>query len=257
MGAGHLREGDVDLMVRVIEDARHDDPGEAMPWALLDGLQRLVPCDVVSYQHHDIVGRCSLLLQDVDEDGGHHGPECCGPGEDDTFWDLFWSSSCSWPQRSGDLGTVTHWGDFFRTARERRGNPMREVLPEVEQELMLSLPAPPGHARRILFFRDRDVAFTERDRRVVTLLRPHVEEVWLDAERRRGEVPELTARQWEVLALVAGGLSHADVGRALHLSTGTVRTHMQHVRERLGVHSAAAAAALALPHAAGRGTIGP
>ncbi|PMY58935.1 LuxR family transcriptional regulator, partial [Pseudomonas sp. FW126-L8] len=72
MGAGHLREGDVDLMVRVIEDARHDDPGPAMPWALLDGLQRLVPCDVVSYQHHDLVNRCSPLLKDIDDDGVHH-----------------------------------------------------------------------------------------------------------------------------------------------------------------------------------------
>src|SRR5215218_9980837 len=48
---GHLRDDDVHRLVDVLDDARHDDPGEAMPWALLEGLQRLVPCDLcVSYQ---------------------------------------------------------------------------------------------------------------------------------------------------------------------------------------------------------------
>lgn len=91
--------------------------------------------------------------------------------------------------------------------------------------------------------------FTERDRQVVELLRPHLQEIWLKAERRRSHVPRLTAREWQVLALGGAGLSYAEIAARLFLSPGTVREHMEHIRERLGVHSVGAAAALALPHA--------
>jgi DNA-binding NarL/FixJ family response regulator len=84
------------------------------------------------------------------------------------------------------------------------------------------------------------------------LLRPHLQEIWLDAERRRAGVPRLTAREWEVLALAAHGMPYAEIAARLHLSAGTVRKHMEHVRERLGVHSVTAAAAVAMPHAPAR-----
>ena len=44
-GSSHLRDGDVDALLRLIEDARHDDPGEAFPWELLQGLRHLIRCD--------------------------------------------------------------------------------------------------------------------------------------------------------------------------------------------------------------------
>lgn len=49
--------------------------------------------------------------------------------------------------------------------------------------------------------------------------------------------------------MAAAGLSYAQIAHHLFVSVGTVRKHMEHVRERLGVHSIGAAAALALPHA--------
>ena len=84
---------------------------------------------------------------------------------------------------------------------------------------------------------------------IAMLLRPHLQEIWLDAERRRDGVPQLTPREWEVLALAAGGLPYAAIAEQLFISVGTVRKHMEHVRERLGVHSIPAAAAKAMPHA--------
>ena len=47
------------------------------------------------------------------------------------------------------------------------------------------------------------------------------------------------------------GLAYAEIAAAMFVSVHTVRKHMEHVRERLGVHSVRAAAALALPHAPG------
>jgi ATP/maltotriose-dependent transcriptional regulator MalT len=95
-------------------------------------------------------------------------------------------------------------------------------------------------------------AFTERDRQVAALARPHLNELWHDAERlRRGPLP-LSSREWEVLELAAAGRSYSEIAAQLFVSLGTVRKHMEHVRERLGVHSVLAAAAIALPRPAGQ-----
>jgi two-component system nitrate/nitrite response regulator NarL len=58
--------------------------------------------------------------------------------------------------------------------------------------------------------------------------------------------PSLSAREREVLALVATGLSSPEVARRLNLSTTTVKTHLQRVYEKLGVGDRAAAVAEAM-----------
>ncbi|NYJ04027.1 helix-turn-helix transcriptional regulator [Petropleomorpha daqingensis] len=251
MSTSDLRASDLDLLMSTVAEAYRDDPGEGMPWALLLGLAELIPCDLgVCYQHHDHRACRTLLMQGVEPGGGRE--PVCGPEEpapDDPFWQLWWQATCSWPQRTGNLHRVVHTGDFFPTERARRADPMSEVLPEMRYDMMLSLPAPPGEARRILFFRAEDPSFTERERQLAELIRPHVQEIWLDAERRRAGVPTLSPREWEVLSLAAAGRSYGEIAGQLYVSTGTVRKHMEHVRERLGVHSVAAAAAIAMPHA--------
>jgi len=56
----------------------------------------------------------------------------------------------------------------------------------------------------------------------------------------------LTAREIEVLRLVAAGRRNRDIARALHLSEHTVARHMQNVFAKLGVSSRAAAISAAL-----------
>jgi DNA-binding CsgD family transcriptional regulator len=251
MGTGHLGDGDVDGVLQVLDEARHDGSGEPMPWALLEGLLRLVPCDWgVSYQDLDHAGRRCELIQEVRPGLGRAVGRPADDAVDHPFWRLWWSSVCSWPQRTGDLRTVVRASDVLFTDRVQRADPMsREALPEVGDCMIVSLPAPAGHARRVLFQHGDRHRFTDRDRELATLLRPHVQEIWLDTLRRRARVPRLSPREWEVLALSAGGLSTAEIAGALFLSPGTVRKHAEHIRERLGVHSMAAAAAVAMPHA--------
>lgn len=55
--------------------------------------------------------------------------------------------------------------------------------------------------------------------------------------------PFLSDREREVLELVAEGLSAPQIGRRIHLSTATVKTHLSHVYEKLGVAERAAAVA--------------
>jgi two-component system nitrate/nitrite response regulator NarL len=58
--------------------------------------------------------------------------------------------------------------------------------------------------------------------------------------------PLMSERERETLTLIAEGLSAPQIGRTLHLSTATVKTHLQHIYEKLGVSERAAAVAEAM-----------
>jgi DNA-binding CsgD family transcriptional regulator len=51
----------------------------------------------------------------------------------------------------------------------------------------------------------------------------------------------LTRREQEVIALVAEGLTNAEIGALLWISTGTVRRHLENVYAKLEVHTRTAA----------------
>jgi pimeloyl-ACP methyl ester carboxylesterase/DNA-binding CsgD family transcriptional regulator len=61
----------------------------------------------------------------------------------------------------------------------------------------------------------------------------------------RADVGALSAREREVLYLVAEGLSDAEIGERLVLSPHTVHRHVANIRRKLGLHSRSAAAAAA------------
>ncbi len=56
----------------------------------------------------------------------------------------------------------------------------------------------------------------------------------------------LSAREIEVLQLVARGNSNKEVGKALHISTATVKTHLIHIYNKLGVDDRTAAVTTAI-----------
>jgi DNA-binding CsgD family transcriptional regulator len=67
-----------------------------------------------------------------------------------------------------------------------------------------------------------------------------------DLERMRQEDPlvGLTRRERDVLLHVAEGADRKEVAERLHLSVNTVRTHMQSLMAKLGVHSTLEAVAV-------------
>jgi DNA-binding CsgD family transcriptional regulator len=56
-------------------------------------------------------------------------------------------------------------------------------------------------------------------------------------------LPQLTAREREVLELVAEGHTNGEIATQLWISPGTVRKHLDNLYAKLGVHTRTAAAA--------------
>lgn len=56
------------------------------------------------------------------------------------------------------------------------------------------------------------------------------------ADAASSPVPALSPREREVLALVAAGRSNPEIARTLYLGEATVKTHLLHVFEKLGVN---------------------
>ncbi|MBC9730566.1 response regulator transcription factor [Streptomyces sp. TRM68367] len=77
-----------------------------------------------------------------------------------------------------------------------------------------------------------------------TVLSPAVASRLVSAVRAPCNEP-LSAREREVLALVARGTSNREIARELFISEATVKTHLTHLYAKLGVRDRAAAVAVA------------
>ena len=71
---------------------------------------------------------------------------------------------------------------------------------------------------------------------------------YLDPALQRDTAPngKLTARELDVLRLLAEGLQHEEIGRRLGISSETVRTHLRKASDRLGATTRTQAVATAL-----------
>ena len=76
-----------------------------------------------------------------------------------------------------------------------------------------------------------------------TVLAPELQSGVAREIRRRNGRPLLTARERQVLGLIADGRRTAEIAGALHLSPTTIKTHLGNAYEKLGVSDRAAAVA--------------
>ena len=145
---------------------------------------------------------------------------------------------------AGDLGTYRlsdttsmRWfrhtplyGEFFGPAA-------------LEHQLTLGLEATPQRLTGLWFNRARR-DFSDDDLLTAELVRPRLQAAEV-AMRRAVARTQLTAREREVLEIVATGATNAAVAEALVVSPGTVKKHLDNIYAKLSVGSRAAAADLA------------
>ena len=123
----------------------------------------------------------------------------------------------------------------------------------IDDSLRVWLPAPAGRARVIYLERSK-LNFTERERTLLELMRPSLIKMQARAEQHR-QTPDaqhpLTARETEILHLIAAGNTTREVAAVLVVSPHTIRKHIEHILEKLDVRTRSAAVARALnTHAA-------
>jgi DNA-binding CsgD family transcriptional regulator len=244
-------ERDLCTLAGMVSDYRTDLPAQGLPASLLSDLMTCIRCDAILFEGFDSDQQKTWSAQSLPAED-----DAADQGYAQAHWTHYWDCQpCSYPDRTGDLRSIIKIADFY-SARQWHSTGMYSDLYQpqgVEHELMLTLPAgcgkPPGPRRtlRLFLFRGPGADFSEADRALLTLLRPHLYQAYLDAERRRHPVPELTRRHWQLLDLVADGLTNTQIAGRLGLSEGTVRTHLENIYRRLDVSSRTAAVTRAFP----------
>lgn len=227
-------------MLRSVRDLLHvEGPGYALPDDFLRHLCELLDGDGIGFNHLDSTARTQYFTQGYAADTGRWlitGMPL--PEEADFWWAHYWTSICSFPERTGTYRHVQLNTDFL-TARQRRAHPLTA---DDSPEMMLVLPNGGGRTLRLLVGRDAGPGFTEDDRFLLLLLLPHIERMYRTRERQRaGTTAQITPRQRQLLEQLRLGLTNAQIARRLHISEGTVRTHLEHLYDRLGVTNRVAA----------------
>jgi DNA-binding CsgD family transcriptional regulator len=256
-----VRASDQDLgaLAAIVSQDRADLPdGEGLPPSLLADLMSQIRCDEISLERYDSGPRRGWFLQvfPAQTDDELKTIEDWDPAQ----WAHLYAchldcQSCGYPERTGDLRSVVKPSDFY-SARQWHSTAMYcdcQRPQGLEHNLQLCLPDPaapsarPGRTIRLFFSRGPGPDFSERDRALLLLLRPHLYQACLDAEWRRRPVPRLTPRQNDLLQLLAAGHTNSQIARRLGISECTVRTHLENIYERLGVSSRTAAVTRAFP----------
>ena len=187
-------ERDLRTLAGIVSDHRADLPKDGLPPSLLAELMGQIRCQMAAFHGYDSERQETLFLQHL-------------PGGEDLVveedynalhWQHYWNCQpCSYPDRADDLRSVVKISDFY-TARQWHSTGMyRDTLRPAgfEHQLALCLPpsprriAGPGQTVRLLFSRGPGLDFSERDRAVLTLLRPHLDQAYLNAARHRHPVP--------------------------------------------------------------------
>ena len=234
----------------VSQDRPDVPPKEGLPPSLLDDLTRQIRCDALTFFGIDSGQQAYWFAQGlppIDTDGCED--------LDRTQWKHYWDCQpCSYPDRSGDLRSIVKIADFYSARQWHATGMYRDLYRPTGIEHYIHLCLPEASAQPVSLGGPCDWScvragpdFSERDRALLTLLRPHLHQAYLDAERRRQGTPELTRRQWDCSAWSLPG-TPTTVSRRLGVSEGTVRIHLQNIYGRLQVSSRTAAVTRAFPH---------
>ncbi|HVQ86768.1 MAG TPA: response regulator transcription factor [Actinomycetes bacterium] len=240
-----LTDSDARRLLELVEDARAASTPDVLPDLVLESAFGLIECDSISYFDFDPYLQRTYELRVFP-----HTDTYAEQDEGNVFWKYYWSDlSCCWPSLTGDERSITSISDFYSQREYHRSAMYNDYLKheDAEREVMMCLSAPGTRTRRLLFWRGRGSDFDDRDRLVLALLRAPLNEVCRQRSSAQSRQLHLTARQMQLLQLVAQGHTNRDIATQLVVSVSTVRKHLENIFERLDVNNRTAAVARVFP----------
>jgi DNA-binding CsgD family transcriptional regulator len=236
-----------------LEDLYALGPVERFPARVLAVTQRVIGCDSASYNEIDIATGNHRVLADPHEAATEDSIEVFAAH-------LHEHPVIAHYATTGD--TRAHMiSDFLRPRELHRLGLYADLLAPmgIEDQLSTTMPTTPAtNVIGIALNRGRP-GFSEPDRALLDLLHPHILTAHSNALRHHAALTaarsdplraatataaldRLTDRQREVLALVSDGRTNQQIALELGISIGTARKHIEHILDRLDVHTRVAAA---------------
>jgi len=234
-------------------------PAEDFPRRMAKIASRLVPCDHISYNEVDLrQGTMRAVAEPHDE-----------------IYDQLAPAFGQFMHQHPVIQHVAQTGsraplaisDFVPPSVFRRTGLYNEFFRPLGlmDQLSTTFISVPG-VRLVALALNRGAAFTERERAMVETLRPHLAVAHLNSTRfsqalnstgdpeSLDRLARLTDRQYELLQLIGAGYTNAQAAEALGIRVGTVKKHVEHLLERLGVETRLGAASLLLKSNGGGST---
>ena len=251
-----LRESQLRAALEFLREAGASDGSDPFPRPMLEALTRLVRCDVANFCELDR-GR-EQVMSDTESTGDHFKHDQDSPEQRRAWRLLAQHPVCTYQTRTGRFEAIRlsdliarrqlHRLELYAEAHRPAG---------IEYQLVAGISSSTRYTKTFLFHRSRP-DFSERDRLVLDLLRPHLANLFRRFIERRSlaEVTsnlgtDLSTRELEVLRYVAKGYANAEVAGILWITTSTVRKHLEHIYDKLGVNSRTAAVARVFPPTGG------
>ena len=185
-----LTDHEVAALRALADPAIADEPGPAVAWPVLEQVRTLVGADEVELDQTDPRrGWLGYLMSAKSHSYVEHEPD------DPRFWDLYWVTEPCVTADRNDRG-VTLLSDIYSDRQWRSAAIYAEYTRDTGlfHEMHVILPDPAGHLIRLHCWRAAGRDFTERQRFLLGLARPHLVEAYRTAQARRHPLPDLTRR---------------------------------------------------------------
>ena len=246
-----------DALVDFLLEAVADEGTTPFPADVLAGLRKVVRCEAVGYWEWSAQELLGFSLA-VDE------PTVILP-----VWDVYPQVRQDdplpgWAPRGSPLphrawpGRTLAISDFISDREFRGGELYAEICKPLGVRAVMKVYLPTGAATGAsLVFNTTRTRFAESDRLTLERLVPHLAQLRRNTLARRTypalidstaaarmRLLRLSPRERVVLTRAAAGETNAAIAVALFVSPGTVRKHLEHIYDKLGVRTRTEAAAI-------------